>query len=202
MTKKVEILLNMLRDKSYKNYRTCNEQQPILYPNDFFGFHFGLDKKCGNGRGNLTPNYKRIMEKGFDTIREEIVEAMCRTNDQQRKAYGQEMLNAIEQAIKVCDDFRERIKESGNSRLLGALQKVPHHPAESFFEACLFMKICLYLLRASNVSHLGLGRFDQYMYSYYKSDKEKGVSDEEIFETLEAFFVSINFNTKSEAKRS
>lgn len=195
MTKNVELLLSQLLDKSYKNYRIHTTQKPILYPNDFFGFHFGAPIKPTMKEGNLTPNYKRIMEKGFDVVVQEITNSISLTSDQNKKAFGEEMLAVLDNFIKVSDDFRKTVKESGNERLYNALLKVPHKPAETFFEACVFMKLCIYFLRTSNVTHLGLGRFDQYMYSYYEHDKKNGVTDQEIFETIEAFFVSLNFDT-------
>ena len=57
------------------------------------------------------------------------------------------------------------------------------------------MKISTFFLRINMVVHLGLGRFDQYMYPFYIADKKKGVSDEELMETLEAFFISLNNDT-------
>lgn len=194
MTENVKVLLNQLKDKSYKKYRVHFEQTPILYDNDFFGFHFGANKACDPGRGNVTPNYKRVLEKGFDSVRKEIEDNISATLDEKKKAYGAELLHAIDNCFSVCDSFQETVKKSGNMRLYNALLKVPHQKAETFFEACVFLKICIYFLRVSNVSHLGLGRFDQYMYPYYKADREKGVTDEELFETLEAFFVSLNFD--------
>lgn len=194
MTNNVEALLKQLKDKSYKSYRVNTEEVPILYPVDFFGFHMGRNASCGTVGGNVTPNYKRIITKGFDAVREELV-ATVSAADGLKKAYGNEMLQKLDECIAVCDQYRQTVKEQGNMRLYDALLRVPHKGAETFFEACVFMKLCIYFLRVSKADHLGLGRFDQYMYSFYENDKKKGVTDEELFETLEAFFVSLNFDT-------
>lgn len=194
MTNNVEALLKQLKDKSYKSYRVNTEEVPILYPVDFFGFHMGRNASCGTVGGNVTPNYKRIITKGFDAVREELV-ATVSAADGLKKAYGNEMLQKLDECIAVCDQYRQTVKEKGNMRLYDALLRVPHKGAETFFEACVFMKLCIYFLRVSKADHLGLGRFDQYMYSFYENDKKKGVTDEELFETLEAFFVSLNFDT-------
>ena len=76
MTRNVEALLNQLKDKSYKAFRTKEDRFPILYPVDVFGFHIGNNERFnGDDGGNVTPNYKRVMEKGFDAIRQEIVDS-------------------------------------------------------------------------------------------------------------------------------
>lgn len=194
MTKKVEALLRQLKDKSYRQYRVREDRLPILYPVDFFGFHMGQKERFrSDDGGNVTPNYKRIITKGFDEIRRELTERIAIETDGEKQAYGKKMLASLDECIVLCDAYRETV--SSNPRISKALEKVPHKGAESFFEACLFLKICIYFLRISRVGHVGLGRFDQYMYDFYLADKEKGVSDAELFETLEAFFVSLNYDS-------
>ncbi len=192
MTEQINALLEQLRSKSYRNLRNNTEGMPITYPIDFFGFHFGTKDTCIHFGGNVTPNYKRVITTGFDVVREELVGAIASTDDIEKKDYGTAMLNKLDECIAICDKYRETVKN--HPRLYQALQKLPHKGAESFYEACLFMNICIYFLRLSGAEHLGLGRFDQYMYSFYEHDTANGVSEEEIFETLEAFFISLNFD--------
>lgn len=195
MTKNIEVLLKQLKDKQYKNYRVKETEEPIVYPIDFFGFHIGSNRSYGKSCGNVTPNYKRVMTMGFDALCEELRDNIAATDDEDKKAYGTAMLESLYECIAVCDKYRETVKEQGNTRLYQALLTVPHKPATTFFEACVFLKLCIYFLRISNIDHIGLGRFDQYMYSFYQSDRAAGVTDEEIFETIEAFFISINYDT-------
>ena len=195
MTGNVEKLLRQLTDKQYKKYRVKEKEEPILYPIDFFGFHIGSNRSYGKTCGNVTPNYKRVMTMGFDALRQELSYHSAATTDKDKKVYGKAMLEKLNECISVCDNYRENVKEQGNMRLYQALLTVPRKPATTFFEACVFLKLCIYFLRISNIDHIGLGRFDQYMYSFYQSDKAAGVTDEEIFETIEAFFISINFDT-------
>lgn len=194
MTKNVEALLCQLKDKSYKACRTKSDRSPILFPIDVFGFHIGNNEKFSfDYGGNVTPNYKKVISKGFDAIRQELVCSIEKAVDENKIAYGKLMLEKIDNVLAVCDQYRETVKE--NERLYNALKTVPRKPATSFFEACLFLKICIYFLRVEMVGHIGLGRFDQYMYSFYLSDKENGVSDQEIFELIEEFFISLNFDS-------
>jgi formate C-acetyltransferase len=57
------------------------------------------------------------------------------------------------------------------------------------------MKLLIYTERCVNTSHLTLGRFDQYMLPWYVADRERGVSRDELFETLELFFIALNTDT-------
>lgn len=195
MTKQVQALLNQLRDKSYKAARTMTEEFPVIYPIDFFGFHLGKNEPMRSGVGNITPNYKRVITLGFDAVRRELVHSLEVTDSDVKKRYGQQMLDQLDNCIAVSDRYREAVKVSGNMRLYEALTKIPHAGAETFYEACVFLSLCIYFLRVSGAYHLGLGRFDQYMYSFYKHDLKSGKSTEELFETLEAFFISLNFDT-------
>ncbi len=195
MTERVKAYLEQLKDKGYKKYRVNDNEKPIVYPVDFFGFNIGTSKIYGRSGGNVTPDYKYIITNGFDAVRKKLVTNIESATDENKKAYGNKMLCELDRCISVCDEFADAVKENGDKRLYDALQKVPHNGATTFFEACLILKICIYFLRVANVEHLGLGRFDQYMYPFYINSKMSGISDDEIFETLQAFFVSLNYDT-------
>ena len=169
MTKNIEALVKQLKDQSYKKYRTKTTSEPILYPVDVFGFHIGNNEKKHSLGGNVIPSYKRIISKGFDEIRREIEFSISKATEQSKIEYGKKMLEKMVECIRICDEYREKVKS--NSRLYNALQRVPHKSATTFFEACLFMKICIYFLRTANTEHICLGRFDQYMYPYFINDK-------------------------------
>lgn len=195
MTSTIEKMLDQLKDKRYRQYRIHSQSTPILYPLDFFGFHMGTAERLPqDDGGNLTPNYQKAITLGFDAIRRELVASIAAATDAERIAYGQSMLDSLDRCLAICDAFRNTVRDSGNHRLLAALERVPHLGAESFYEACVFLNLCVYFLRTNKVGHIGLGRFDQYMYPFYLQDKARGVSDEEIFELIEALFLSLNYD--------
>ncbi len=195
MTKTVQALLKQLRDQSYKQYRTREAEAPVVYPLDMFGFNFGSNYTAEWGAGNVTVNYLHAMKKGFLAIRDDIVRSMENAESEEKRSFGQSMLDTLDRYIKVSTEHRNDALAVGNTRLYEALGRVPLYPAQSFYDACLFLRLCAYLLRVDGASHVGLGRFDQYMYEFYLADKARGVSDEEIFETLEGFFISMNYDT-------
>ena len=195
MTETIRLMMEQLKSKKYRELRTTSHDEPILYPVEYFGFHFGGSERFTHCEGNVIPNYGRVITDGFDATRARIVARMAAESDPEKRIFGQDCLNEIDALLAICDRHAKLVKESPNERLYRALQKVPHKGAESFFEACLFMQICIYGLRRTNVEHLCLGRFDQYMYPFFKADLEKGVFDGELFETLEAFFITLNYDS-------
>ena len=218
MTVKIEELIKQLKNQEYKKLRqtyrkplyediyTLSEyvesfksfienEIPIIHQHDNLGFNISISYKIPQVSGNYTPNYYRVITQGFDKIRMEIAENISKENDTEKIEFGRAMVDCIDVFLTHCEKYRDLAKDMGNEQLYDALCKVPHKPAESFYEACVFMKICTYFLRTGFTNHLGLGRFDQYMYPFYKKDKENGRSDEELLEILEEFFISLNKDT-------
>lgn len=196
MTELIRSMLDQLRSKEYKKLRDENHGKPILLPSDPFGFNFSWElRKKALFEGNLAPNYRKVLSVGFFGLRDEIENRLASETDEKKLEFGKWMLTELDECIKGCEYMRELARTAGNERLYKALLHVPFYPARSFFEACVAIKACMYFLRIQRIPHIGLGRFDQYMYPIYQRDIENGVSKEELFETIEAFFISLNFDT-------
>ncbi|MBO5060014.1 MAG: pyruvate formate-lyase [Clostridia bacterium] len=218
MTEKIKALLENLKSREYRkqritgktinreNYHALENQakllreladieKPILFDNDSFGFNRYTDIMVPGRSGNVTMNYEKVLTFGFDKLISDIELSIQKTSDAEKKQYGKTMLDLLYICLEIAEKYKAHAKEKGNTRLYNALLKIPHKGAESFYEALVFMKLCVYVLRLYGVAHLTLGRFDQYIYPFYSKDKETGISDEEIFETLEEFFISLNYDT-------
>ena len=100
----------------------------------------------------------------------------------------------LEACIALADRYREAAREK-SPQLFEALSVVPRKRPTNFLEACVFLKLITYTLRCNSNIHVTLGRFDQYMLPYYTADIERGVGRELLLETLEEFFISINFDS-------
>ena len=195
MNTKIEKLLAQLRDGSYKQYRTQETEKPVVYPLDVFGFNFGTSEKTRWSSGNITPNFEKALSVGLLAIKDELEASIAKAESEEKRAFGNEMLEYLNGYIEDSIAHRADALAQGNTRLCEAMKRVPLYPATSFFEACLAIRAIIYFLRRSGATHLGLGRFDQYLYPYYLADKARGVSDEDIFETVEAFFIALNYDT-------
>ena len=177
-------------------------ETPYFLEHDIFGFnrsqiycpiYYNQDGKRVKGMGgNITPNYRRIIENGFDAILAQI-DALAAINTSEEQQYFYEaMRRNCEAVLEIAERYRLAAEQTGKHRLAEALARVPHKAAETFYEACLFQKLLIYAMRCARGTHITLGRFDQYMLSYFEADLARGISREELLETLELFFISLN----------
>ncbi|MBR3928401.1 MAG: pyruvate formate-lyase [Clostridia bacterium] len=74
-----------------------------------------------------------------------------------------------------------------------ALSNAIRYGAEHYLDALKALRILHFALWASNVYHNTLGRFDQYMYPYFKKDVESGfITEAEALLYTEELFLSFN----------
>ncbi len=218
MTERIQNLYEQLKNKSYRSRRrnlseanfpkpqTMEEitenlrnfvamEEPYLLEDDTLGFHRSSWEKGRWSNGNVTPNYSPILTFGFDKIKADVTASMAKTEDAEKRAFGQAMTDNIDCLYEIADRYRTFAEKEGCKPLADALKNLPRKGATSFYEATVMLQICIYFLRLCFHTHITLGRFDQYMYPFYLRDKERGVPDEEIFEILEEFFIALNYDT-------
>ena len=177
------------------------EEMPHIFEGDRIGFNrtvSNIPVFDGHDRawavGNITPNYLRMMESGMDKVLTETKDKLLSCTLEERE-FLTAIITSLEASLDIADRYREHAKTKGCTELYNALCQVPHNKARTFYEACVFMKFIIFTLRCNRNTHITLGRFDQYMYQFYLSDREKGLTDDEILEYIEEFFISMNFDS-------
>ena len=185
------------------------KQEPVMLEGDVFGFIRHLidrpGKDCNSHTivdgikfferfSNITPDYEMLIGQGFDALITQL-DAKAAFAQGEQLRFCQEAKAQLLIILDLCDRYRDAARAAGKNKLYNALCTVPRGKATSLYEACLFQKIITFALRCSNYKHMTFGRFDQYMYPYYLADKAKGVSDDEILEMLELYFISINLDS-------
>lgn len=163
---------------------------------------------CGAISGHIVPDYKKVLEKGFKGIKEEIEQQMERHDEKGGKDYCKSMIIAIEGTKRFAERYAEEAEkiaegeknEQRKKELLEVARickKVPWEPAETFYEALQSVWFTHMLdMAAESYPGPGLshGRFDQYMYPYYKKDIEEGrLTKEFAKELLECFWIKHNY---------
>ena len=110
-------------------------------------------------------------------------EGVLRDGLLKRKALGNEdMRTTIDAVIAYADRYE-------NAELSHAVR----YGATGYMNAMQMFRILHFCLWASNVYHNTVGRFDQYMYPYYRADVDAGRLDEETaLKLTEEFFLSFN----------
>jgi len=143
--------------------------------------------------GNITPDYETALNTGLDDIKEKIENKLKKDNPKNRE-FLENSLFTLNIALDYADKCKENAKKEGKTEIYDSLCRVPHKRAETFLDACIFVKFIIFTLRCNSSNHIGLGCFDRYMYPFYLKDKENGKTDEEILEIIEEFFISINLD--------
>ena len=127
---------------------------------------------------NLSPNYEKVISAGLLAVRKTANEYQVR------------MIDAI---INLCDRYKAEAERMGREDIVEVLTQVPRYPARNFREALQFFRILHYSLWLEGDYHNTVGRFDQYMYPYFKKDIEDGVyTRETALDLIEDFFLSFN----------
>ena len=163
-----------------------------------------------NGVGHVTVNYGKVLKNGFNGIIREAQEALdkCKITDADyasRHEFLESVIISAKAAIvyaaryaqlaleeaEKCTDTRRR------KELLQIAQncvKVPANGAESFYEACQSFWFVQMLLQVESSGHsISPGRFDQYMYPYYRKDIDNGVlTREDAQELMDCVWVKLN----------
>ena len=127
---------------------------------------------------NLCPDYATVLNKGLLALHEEADE------------YGKRSIDAI---IELADRYKEEAKRAGRDDIAAVLERVPRYGATNFREALQLFRIVHFSLWLEGDYHNIVGRFDKYMYPYFKADMDSGVyTSETALELIEDFFISFN----------
>lgn len=127
---------------------------------------------------NLSLDYGRVIGSGLLAVRENA------------DAYGRRVIDAI---IDLCDRYKHLAVEQDRRDVVEVLSRVPRYGATNFREALQMFRILHYALWLEGDYHNTVGRFDQYIYPYFKRDMDAGVyTKETALDLLEDFFLSFN----------
>lgn len=160
--------------------------------------------------GHTFVNYEKVLKIGLNGIREEALMFQKRNAQSYIHFLSKPKEEFYSAVIMVLDAAIEHIKrysqmaldmagrESDPSRKAELLEvsriaaKVPAQPAETWREALQAIWFVQMLLLCEQVNWGdSFGRFDQYMYPYYKKsvEEDKSITRQEALELLELFFV-------------
>lgn len=157
---------------------------------------------------NLTPGYYNILNKGFKGIKDEANKKIGELKSQKKNNEKIEFLKSINIICDAVMDFvlkySEKLKilasEEKNitkriqlQKMSQICQNVPANPANTFHEALQALWFTHMLVQCEGHPLIGLGRFDQYMFPFYKKSIDDGVLvPEEAKKLLEVFWEKLN----------
>ena len=158
----------------------------------------------------MTVKYWEVLEIGFGGIRskaeKELEQLSLADGDYQKKSrFLQAVMISCDAAITYARRYAElALKEAEKCtdavRKMELLQiaqncaNVPEKGADSFYEACQSFWFVQQLLQIESSGHsISPGRFDQYMYPYYKKDLDSGrLTREFAQELMDCIWVKLN----------
>lgn len=162
------------------------------------------------GLGNVIVDYKLVVDKGLEDVINRIKKEL---NSLDLKAGGtvkkkwflEAALKSNEAVVRYSERLAEACEIKANAeedlkrkeellRIADNCRQVPLKPATSFEQAVQSIYTILLAVHLESNGHaISLGRFDQYVYPYYKKDIEEGkITREEGLEIVEAFFIKCN----------
>ena len=163
-----------------------------------------------NGIGHVNVDYAKILKSGYRGVIDEAERAISKLNITdpdyvQRKNFLDAVIESAEAVIGYAKRYAELALELLEkepspfrrmelARIAENCARVPEFGAESFYQACQSFWFVQLLLQVESSGHsISPGRFDQYMYPYYKRDIERGsITKEEVQELLDCIWVKLN----------
>ncbi len=167
-----------------------------------------------NGVGHVTADYDLVLRIGYDGIIKKAKEAMSAIDPKdgdavKKRIFLDAVIESCEAAITFAQRYsrlayemaekctdparREELKTIGKN-----CSRVPQFGAESFHEACQsFWFVQMLIQTESNGHSISPGRFDIYMYPYYKNDLKNGkITREFAQELMDCVWIKLNSFTK------
>ena len=163
-----------------------------------------------NGIGHVCVDYPKVLKMGYRGIIAETEKALSALDVSDPEYISRSnFLNAVIESCEAVIGYARRYaalarelaaKETDPTRrreleiISGNCRRVPEFGATTFHEACQSFWFIQLLLQVESSGHsISPGRFDQYMYPYYKQDLDRGaITRESAQELIDCIWVKLN----------
>ncbi len=158
--------------------------------------------------GHLIPNYAKVMKIGLRGIAEEYEEILKRDLTPEHREFIESLILSLQTTRDVSCRYAKKASELARAepdpsrreeleRIREICGRVPWEAPTSFWEALQSLWITHMLVMAAESypgAGLSHGRWDQYMYSFYKKDLESGaMTREEAKELMQCYWLKHNY---------
>ncbi len=166
---------------------------------------------CANG-SHFIPAWTDVIQHGFVKYYEEAKGYLAALDPNDPASIDKRIFyTGIIEVLEAIRDWGERLsaacaRKAGEEtdpvrkqeleNMAAMMKRVPWGPATSFYDACeTAWAVCFFLFVEGAGPSITWGRFDQYMYPYYKADIEKGIlTPEKAMELIEELYVRVTSN--------
>ncbi len=155
------------------------------------------------------PDYANLVKRGYRYYIDECKKQIESLNDQMtientdQRIKWEAMITAMESVITLAHRYAELAeklaadcKDAEQKKMYETIAEncrvVPENPPQSFLQAAQLVLFTHDALMTENMGYIhALGRFDQYMYDFYKKDIAAGVPEQEIADIIHEFKLRI-----------
>ena len=166
---------------------------------------------CANG-SHFIPAWTDVIQHGFVKYYEKAQRLLEALDPNDPESIDKRIFyTGILEVLEAIRDWGERlsaacarrareekdpVRKQGLENMAAMMKRVPWGPATSFHDACeTAWAVCFFLFVEGAGPSITWGRFDQYMYPYYKEDIEKGIlTPEKAMELIEELYVRVTSN--------
>ena len=163
-----------------------------------------------NGVGHVCVHYDRVLAVGYRGIIEQAKQEMDKLtiadgDYAKRHTFLSAVVESCEAVIAYAKRYAALAKEQAAActdtarraeleRIAQNCERVPEFGARNFWEACQSFWFVQMLLQIESSGHsISPGRFDQYMYPYYRADIDNGkLTNEFAQELMDCIWVKLN----------
>ena len=205
----------------YWQYRCIDSMSRAAHPNSLrlaeSELAAGYCTGTSSGFGHVIVDYEKAINKGFRAI---ILETECllkdtSERDQEGRAFLEAVIIAADGIIRWAERYAELAESEANfevdparkaelNRIAETCRRIPAEPARNFIEA---LQSFWFVHLAMHIEQYGwsisAGRFDQYIYPFYRHDIDAGtLSHKQAWELLLNIWVKFIENIGTRIKES
>ena len=143
---------------------------------------------------NLSADYATTLNAGLGKRREQIEDRMAKDD---LDADGRHYLEVMLEHIGLVQDFIEKYAlyadSIGRNDVAASLRAIRSDRPATLRDALQLLRVLHFMLWENGNYHNTLGRFDQYMYPFFRRDLDSGrISREEAYDLVAEFFLTCN----------
>ena len=174
--------------------RTVPGVPPIYSPEDWSNLTEGRTLHEFGPVSNICADWELLLSQGLLGRRQVALTTRARMADNTCAVeFLDSAIETIDAVLGLASRYAKQAGMLGRDDLAAVLEAVPAHPARTFREALQSLRLCQAVVWLGGNYHVGLGRFDQYMWPFIRADLETGlltIPDAE--ELLAEFFIALN----------
>lgn len=153
-----------------------------------------------HSQGHICPNTKKWLQMGPAGIREDAQARLDKAQDEDQRNFYRSVILAMEGAsdfirryARLADQIYTDTGSENMAQVARICRKLADHAPETYHEALQATWFLYVILQMEgNASSFSPGRMDQYLYPYFESSYEAGMSLSEALELTECLWLKFN----------